>query len=248
MALSLVNIEKTVAGEEHLKDINLNFESGKRYVILGRTLAGKTSLLRIMAGLDRPSSGQVIVGEKDVTGVSVRKRDVAMVYQQFINYPSLNIYGNIASPLRNTRMSKADIDERVRSIAAMLHIDPLLDRLPEELSGGQQQRTAIARSLILDPNLLLMDEPLGSLDAPTSANLQQLLLEINQEDGLALVLVTHSVETAAYLGQKILLLAQPPVQDPEVIANSGSGSEDFRETMEYQDLCQQLRSRLEGCL
>jgi NitT/TauT family transport system ATP-binding protein len=129
-----------------------------------------------------------------------------------------------------------------------LGLAEIQDRYPGQISGGQQQRTAIARSLILDPNLLLMDEPLGSLDAPTSANLQQLLLEINQEDGLALVLVTHSVETAAYLGQKILLLAQPPVQDPEVITNPGSGSDAFRESIEYQDLCHQLRSRLEGCI
>ncbi len=132
MGLSLQNIDKIVSREIHLKDVSLDFESGSRNVLLGRTLAGKTSLLRIISGLDRPTRGKILIDGKDVTGVSVRKRSVAMVYQQFINYPSLTVYKNIASPLKIAGIKKAEIDRRVRKFAEMLHIEDLLDRLTEE--------------------------------------------------------------------------------------------------------------------
>ena len=146
MGLSLQNIDKIVGRETHLKDISLEFDSGTRNVLLGRTLAGKTSLLRIMAGIDRPTHGKILIDGKDTTGVWVRKRSVAMVYQQFINYPSLTVYKNIASPLNVSGVPRAEIDRRVKETAAMLHLEDLLDRLPAELSGGQQQRIAIARA------------------------------------------------------------------------------------------------------
>lgn len=149
MGLSLRNVVKTVGRETHLYDITHEFIGGSVNVILGRTLAGKTSLLRLMAGLDRPTQGSIIVNGENVTGVKVRKRSVAMVYQQFINYPSLTVYRNIASPLKIAGLDPSEIDRRVRDAAGLLHIDHLLERLPAELSGGQQQRTAIARSLCL---------------------------------------------------------------------------------------------------
>lgn len=164
MALVLENISKSVAGELHIDNISLQLEPGTFNVLLGRTLSGKTSLMRLMAGLDRPSKGRVLMNGNDVTGLPVRKRDVAMVYQQFINYPSMTVYKNIASPLRLARVDTAEIDRRVREVAEMLHIEDLLERLPVELSGGQQQRTAIARALVKDTELLLLDEPLVNLD------------------------------------------------------------------------------------
>ncbi len=164
MALVLENVSKSVAGELHIDNISLQLEPGTFNVLLGRTLSGKTSLMRLMAGLDRPSKGRVLMDGKDVTGLPVRKRDVAMVYQQFINYPSMTVYKNIASPLRLAKVDAAEIDRRVREVAEMLHIEDLLERLPVELSGGQQQRTAIARALVKDTQLLLLDEPLVNLD------------------------------------------------------------------------------------
>jgi glycerol transport system ATP-binding protein len=165
MRLTLERINLSVGGERHLYDVDLGLEPGSLNVLLGPTQAGKTSLMRIMAGLDRPSSGKVYVDGKDVTGVSVRRRSVAMVYQQFVNYPSLTVYNNIASPLRQAkRLDRREIDRKVRATAEMLRIDQLLDRLPAELSGGQQQRTAIARALVKDADLLLLDEPLVNLD------------------------------------------------------------------------------------
>ena len=204
MGLLLQNINKTVGQETHLSAINLDFASGSRNVILGRTLAGKTSLLRIMAGLDRPSKGRVLIDGRDVTGVSVRKRSVAMVYQLFINYPSLTVYQNIASPLKTSGTSTSEIDRQVREIAEMLRIEDLLDRLPAELSGGQQQRTAIARAMVKNADLLLMDEPLVNLDYKLREELRVELQEIFMQRKAIVVYTTTEPSEALMLGGNIV--------------------------------------------
>lgn len=206
MGLSLQNIDKIVRQEVHLKDICLEFEPGSRHVILGRTLSGKTSLLRVMAGIDRPSSGRIRVDGQDVTGISVRKRGVAMVYQQFINYPSLSVYKNIASPLKLAGLSKSEIDRRVRETAEMLKIDGLLDRLPAELSGGQQQRTAIARALVKDASLLLLDEPLVNLDYKLREELRIELQEIFEKRQAVVVYTTTEPSEALLLGGHVTVM------------------------------------------
>jgi len=162
MTLSLEHISKSIAGESHLVDISLTLEPGTMNVLLGHTGSGKTSLLRIIAGLDRPTAGTVRQGGVDITKLPSRKRSVSLVYQQFINYPSLTVRDNIASPLRLRRAPNTDA--RVRELASLLRIDELLDRLPSELSGGQQQRVAIARALAKGAEVVLLDEPLVNLD------------------------------------------------------------------------------------
>ncbi|SLM30097.1 ABC-type transporter, ATP-binding protein (ATPase) [Desulfamplus magnetovallimortis] len=206
MGLSLKNIHKRVDGEMHLADINLSFESGSRNVLLGRTLSGKTSLLRIMAGLDRPTSGQLLLDGRDITGLSVRKRSIAMVYQQFINYPSFTVYDNIASPLKVNKMDKKEIDRRVREAAQMLHLEEMLDRLPSELSGGQQQRTAIARAIVKDAELLLLDEPLVNLDYKLREELQIELQEIFKKRDAIVVYTTTEPAEALMLGGNIVVM------------------------------------------
>ncbi|MBF0233265.1 MAG: ABC transporter ATP-binding protein [Desulfamplus sp.] len=206
MGLSLKNMQKKVDGEIHLTDINLDFESGSRNVILGRTLSGKTSLLRLMAGLDRPTKGQLFLDGKDITGMSVRKRSIAMVYQQFINYPSFTVYDNIASPLKVSRMDKKEIDRRVQEAAHMLHLEDMLDRLPSELSGGQQQRTAIARAIVRDAELLLLDEPLVNLDYKLREELQIELQEIFKKRESIVVYTTTEPAEALMLGGNIVVL------------------------------------------
>lgn len=206
MGLSLQNIDKGVGREIHIKDVSLEFESGSRNVILGRTLAGKTSLLRVMAGLDRPTRGKILIDGKDVTAVSVRRRSVAMVYQQFINYPSLTVYKNIASPLKTSGMNKGDIDRHVRETAEMLHIEDLLDRMPSELSGGQQQRTAIARALVKNADLLLMDEPLVNLDYKLREELRVELQDIFKQRGAIVVYTTTEPTEALMLGGNIVVI------------------------------------------
>jgi glycerol transport system ATP-binding protein len=159
-----------------------------------------------MAGLDRPTRGKLMIGDQDVTGVSVRKRSVAMVYQQFINYPSLTVYNNIASPLKISGITKADIDRRVREAAAMLHIDNLLNRLPSELSGGQQQRTAIARALVKDTQLLLLDEPLVNLDYKLREELRIELREIFKQRESIVVYTTTEPSEALMMGGNIVVI------------------------------------------
>ncbi|HSS66460.1 MAG TPA: ABC transporter ATP-binding protein [Gammaproteobacteria bacterium] len=155
---------KRVGAETYLHETNLVLADGTFNTLLGPTLSGKTTLMHLMAGLDRPTSGEIWFRGKNVTGVSVQRRNVSMVYQQFINYPNFTVYENIASPLRVAKMAKAEIEKRVESVAELLRLTPMLQRRPSELSGGQQQRTAIARTLVKDSDLILLDEPLANLD------------------------------------------------------------------------------------
>ena len=206
MSLFLEGITKKVGRETHIDNVSLSFEAGSRNILLGRTLAGKTSLLRLMAGLDRPTSGRVLVNGVDVTGKSVRKRSIAMVYQQFINYPSLTVYKNIASPLKIAGVKKTEIDRRVRETAEMLHIEGMLDRLPTELSGGQQQRVAIARALTGDAELLLLDEPLVNLDYKLREELRVELHDIFEERQAIVVYTTTEPTEALMFGGNIVVI------------------------------------------
>ncbi|MFZ5572417.1 MAG: ABC transporter ATP-binding protein [Thermodesulfobacteriota bacterium] len=206
MGLSLQHVDKLVGRQIHLKEINIEFENGSRNIILGRTLAGKTSLLRIMAGLDKPSRGKILIDGKDFTGVSVRRRNVAMVYQQFINYPSLTVYDNIASPLKMSGWKKPEIDKQVRRTAEILHIEKLLDRLPAELSGGQQQRTAIARALVKETKLLLLDEPLVNLDYKLREELRSELQDIFRQREAIVVYTTTEPTEALMLGGNVVVI------------------------------------------
>jgi glycerol transport system ATP-binding protein len=165
MGLELKNIFKESQGFQTLQNLDLTIEDGSFVGIVAPTGTGKTTLLRLMAGLEKPEKGSIQVDGQDVTNTHVRHRNVAMVYQQFINYPSLTVYENIASPLRvSGSVSKTDIAKRVQATAEQLQITDYLSRLPHELSGGQQQRVAIARALVKDARLILLDEPLGNLD------------------------------------------------------------------------------------
>ena len=145
MQLTLERVGKKVGPSVHLYPQTLSLVPGAVTVLLGATQAGKTSLMRLMAGLDVPTSGRVMVDGADVTGVPVRERNVAMVYQQFINYPSMNVFNNIASPLKLRGESAEKVKAQVHTLAEKLHIEMFLERLPAELSGGQQQRVALAR-------------------------------------------------------------------------------------------------------
>jgi len=206
MGLVLDSISKKVGKDIHIDKVSLEFKTGSRNILLGRTRAGKTSLLRLMAGLDRPTTGRILIDGEDVTGMPVRKRSVAMVYQQFINYPSLTVYKNIASPLKMSKVKKAEIERRVHETASMLHIEDLLERLPSELSGGQQQRVAIARALVKETDLLLMDEPLVNLDYKLREELRVELQEIFKKGKAVVVYTTTEPTEALMLGGNIVVL------------------------------------------
>ena len=176
MKLQLERVGMQVGASIHLHPLDLMLEPQAVTVLLGATQAGKTTLMRLMAGLDRPTQGRVLVDGTDVTGMPVRQRNVAMVYQQFINYPSMTVAQNIGSPLR--LRNEPDIERRVRALAERLHIDPFLDRLPSELSGGQQQRVALARALAKGAPLMLLDEPLVNLDYKLREELREELAQL----------------------------------------------------------------------
>jgi glycerol transport system ATP-binding protein len=207
MQLNLENVGKTIEGQMHLAEISCPFSSGIN-VLLGPTGAGKTSLLRLLAGLDRPTSGKIVLDGKDITALGVKKRSVAMVYQQFVNYPSLTVYENIASPMRQgaKRIAASEIDTQVREAARLLHIDNLLDRLPHQLSGGQQQRTAIARAIVKGADLLLLDEPLVNLDYKLREELRIELRSLFARRDTIVVYATTEPSEALLLGGNCVVL------------------------------------------
>ncbi|MBA8877648.1 ABC transporter ATP-binding protein [Phyllobacterium myrsinacearum] len=206
--LELRNVSKVVGGKTHLDNISLELQHATLNVLLGPTLSGKTSLMRIMAGLDVPTSGSIWFDGKNVTGVPVQKRSVAMVYQQFINYPAFTVYENIASPMRVAGADKATIDREVRKAAELLKLTPYLDRTPLSLSGGQQQRTALARAIVKNAKLVLLDEPLANLDYKLREELRQELPKIFAEAGTIFVYATTEPHEALLLGGNTATLSE----------------------------------------
>lgn len=200
MTLLLKSVSKTVNGQPHIHTTDLELQKGTMNVLLGPTLSGKTSLMRLMAGLDVPSSGQVFWNGEDVTGQRVQDRKVAMVYQQFINYPSMTVYDNIASPMKLVGKSKPEIDAAVRETAELMQLTPMLDRKPLELSGGQQQRCALARALVKNAGLVLLDEPLANLDYKLREELRAEIPKIFEKSGSIFVYATTEPEEALLLG------------------------------------------------
>ncbi len=200
MSLVLDDVSTEVEGKAHISQVSLALAKGSLNVLLGATLSGKTSLMRLMAGLDTPTRGRVLADGRDVTGVHVQARNVAMVYQQFINYPSLTVYENIASPLRVRGLPKAEIDSRVRRATKLLKLEPYLNRRPLQLSGGQQQRTAIARALVKQAEIVLLDEPLANLDYKLREELREELPRIFAESGTIFIYATTEPSAALLLG------------------------------------------------
>jgi len=198
MELKLERIEQRVGPQTHLYPLDLTLVPRAVTVLLGATQAGKTTLMRVMAGLDTPTKGRVIADGADVTGVPVRERNVAMVYQQFINYPSMTVADNIASPLK--LRGEKNVNGRVAELATKLHIEPFLKRLPAELSGGQQQRVALARALAKNAPLMLLDEPLVNLDYKLREELREELSLLFASGQSTVVYATTEPTEALLLG------------------------------------------------
>ena len=191
--------------------MSLTLEKGSLYVLLGATLSGKTSLMRLMAGLDKPTSGEILMNGQSVLKTPVQKRNIAMVYQQFINYPGFTVYENIASPLRVAGVNKKAIDIQVREAADLMKLTPYLDRGVLNLSGGQQQRTALARALVKGAELVLLDEPLANLDYKLREELRIELPRIFAEAGAIFVYATTEPQEALLLGGRTVTLREGSV-------------------------------------
>ncbi|GAP05349.1 MAG TPA: ABC transporter ATP-binding protein [Anaerolinea thermolimosa] len=225
---------------------------GEVWAVLGPSGCGKSTLLHLLAGLLQPTGGRVIIDGQPLT----RPRPyTGLIIQDYGLLPWATVRENAALGLRIRNFYGPDGTHAPRDYRPTLEVTPWLERLgllevadhfPGQISGGQRQRTAIARTLALHPDVLLMDEPFSSLDAPTRESLQGLVLDLWREQALTLVMVTHAIEEAAFVGQKILLLGQPPNREAVVLDNPGAGSPSYRESEPYQGMCRELRARLGG--
>jgi len=200
LGLQLKNVELRVGAETHIHDVSIDLQEEGFNILLGTTLAGKTTLMRLMAGLEKPTAGEIWSDGVNVTDVAVQKRNVAMVHQQFINYPNMSVYENIASPLRVAGLPGAEIRDRVEAAADLLKLSPMLQRNPAELSGGQQQRTALARALVKHAELILLDEPLANLDYKLREELRDELPKLFADRRCTVVYATSEPTEALLLG------------------------------------------------
>ncbi len=201
MTLELKDVSKRVGADMHIYPSSLRLDRGSFNILLGTTLAGKTTMMQLMAGIAKPSGGEIWFDGKNVTSTSVQKRNVSVVYQQFINYPNYNVYENIASPLRVLGKPEAEIKQRVGKFAELLRLTPMLGRKPSELSGGQQQRTALARALVKDADLVLLDEPLANLDFKLREELREELPRLfHDRDCIVVYATTEPSEALLFAG------------------------------------------------
>jgi multiple sugar transport system ATP-binding protein len=203
--ISLVDVSKRFGAVEAVRNLSLSIADGEFVVLLGPTGAGKTTTLRVIAGLERPDRGSIVIRGRDVTREVPAERDVAFVFQQYSLYPHLTVYDNLAFPLRSParRMDEAFIRRRIQQVAELLHIEQKLANRATALSGGEMQRVAIGRALVREPAVYLMDEPLSSLDAKLRAELRLELKRIQRELGTTILYVTHDQIEAMTMADRI---------------------------------------------
>jgi len=205
-SVKIENVTKKFGNVVAVKDLSLEINEGEFMVFLGPSGCGKTTMLRIIAGLEAPTEGKIYIGDKDVTNLTPKQRNIAMVFQSYSLYPHLSAYDNIAFPLRIAREKKDDIKKRVIETAELLSIEDLLHKRPRELSGGQSQRVAVGRAIVREPTLFLFDEPLSNLDAKLRVQMRAELAHLHNELGVTSVYVTHDQVEAMTLGQRIAVL------------------------------------------
>src|SRR5207249_7221510 len=201
-------------------DVSLMIESGEFMVLVGPSGCGKTTLLRMLAGLEIVSEGRITIGERDVTHLAPRDRDLAMVFQNYALYPHMNVRDNLAYGLKMRHTPKAEIRRRVADVAGLLGLEEMLDRRPSQLSGGQRQRVAMGRAIVREPQAFLMDEPLSNLDAKLRVGMRAELARLHERLGTTTVYVTHDQIEAMTLGQRVAVMRDGRIQQvatPQVL-------------------------------
>jgi len=204
--LKAEQITKSFGNEQVLKYLNLELHKYETLSILGRSGCGKTTLLKILAGLEPPDQGTIWIGDKNMESLSTYQREIVYLYQEALLFPHLNVFENIAFGLRLDKIEEKIITKRTNKMINQLELDGMQDKMPHQLSGGQQQRVSFGRALITDPNVLLLDEPFGSLDADTRTSMQQLFKRIAGEMDITAIFVTHNVKEAILMGDRIAKL------------------------------------------
>ena len=206
MRITIDKLNKRFGAVQVLRDFSLETEDGEFLVLLGPSGCGKTTCLRTVAGLEQPDSGRVLLGDTDITAAEPRDRDMAMVFQSYALYPHLDVYENIAFPLRVRNLTQEQVESRVRRAAERLGLGQLLRRRPRELSGGQRQRVALARAIVRQPHAFLFDEPLSNLDAKLRVEMRAELKRLQHELGVTSLYVTHDQAEAMTLGRRIAVM------------------------------------------
>lgn len=203
ITVSNVTMQYPSAPSPALNNVSLDIQPGEFMSFLGPSGSGKTTLLSLIAGFVNPSAGTVSIGGEPIDGLKPHRRDLGVVFQNYLLFPHMSVFENVAYPLRQRKLPKAEIRERVARALALVQLDAYAERLPKELSGGQQQRVAFARAIVFDPRALLMDEPLGALDKNLRGEMQRELARIHRELGMTFVFVTHDQEEALVLSDRI---------------------------------------------
>ncbi len=202
-----------------VQDIHLEIKDREFMVLVGPSGCGKTTLLRLIAGLEEPSLGKIFIGDREVTHLSPRDRDIAMVFQNYALYPHLTIFENMAFGLKLRKIPSVEIKKRVQEVSSMLGIEMLLNRKPRELSGGQRQRAAMGRAIVREPKLFLMDEPLSNLDAQFRVQMRAELRKLHERIGATTLYVTHDQTEAMTLGHRIALMNNGVLQQVDTPLN-----------------------------
>ena len=210
--IELRGVQKFFGAVQVIKDLNLKIEDNEFIVLLGQSGCGKTTTLRAIAGLETIDDGDILIDGKPVQHLKASDRDIAFVFQSFSLYPHMTVYENIAFPLRATRMSRAEVDKEVREIAKVLRITDLLDRKPSALSGGDMQRVAIGRALVRRPKAMLMDEPIGALDAKLREEMRAEIKRLHIKQGSTTIYVTHDQIEAMSLADRIVIMHEGVLQ------------------------------------
>jgi multiple sugar transport system ATP-binding protein len=205
-------VQKYFGPVKVLEEFNLDIAPGEFLVLLGASGSGKTTALRILSGLETATGGRVLIGDRDVTNILPKYRDISMVFQSYALYPHKTVAENIGFPLKVRKVNKADMDVAIREAAAQVQLDQLLERYPRELSGGQRQRVALARAIIRRPSVFLMDEPLSNLDAKLRGHMRAELKHMQQKLGITTMYVTHDQIEAMTLAHRVAILERGILQ------------------------------------
>lgn len=204
--LQLKNINKYFGKNHVIKNVNLNFEKGHFITFLGPSGCGKTTLLRMIAGFYEPDEGEILLNGKNIEKVPPYDRNTAMVFQEYALFPHMNVFDNVSYGLRVKKKSKDEIEKRVKQALALMQLEGMEKRFPNQMSGGQQQRVAVARALVMNPEVLLLDEPLSNLDAKLRESVRVELRQIQQKMGLSTIYVTHDQSEALSMSDAIVVL------------------------------------------